>query len=176
MVLAGGAAIGAVYSDAGGLDMALMAAAVALLFVFAALVVRLAIWTAVKYEYPGRWFYDMREGVLIIAVFVLLLAVAIPAYLDYRVRKSVEASVADTAPARRLIENYFAGNRGFPSAIEAKTLRYDRKSGALTVLLQGGPVEGKAVVLTPAPTGYGALFWSCRTVDVPERYLPASCR
>ena len=60
--------------------------------------------------------------------------------------------------------------------IEAKTLRYDRKSGALTVLLKGGPVEGKAVVLTPAPTGYGALFWSCRTVDVPERYLPASCR
>ena len=175
-MLAGGAAIGAVYSDAGGLDMALVAAAVALLFVFAALLVRLAIWTAVKYEYPGRWFYDKREGVLIIVVFVLLLAAAIPAYLDYRVRKSVEASVADAAPARRLIENHFAGNRGYPSSIEAKTLRYDRQSGALTVLLQDGPVEGRSVVLIPAPTGYGALAWTCRSVDVPARYLPAACR
>jgi len=175
-VLAGGAALGAVYSDAGGLDMALMAAAVALLFVFAALLVRVGIWTLVKYEYPGRWFYNTRESVLIIAVFVLLLAAAIPAWLDYRVRKSVEASVADAAPARRLIENYFAGNRSFPGSIDAKTLRYDRKSGALTVLLHDGPVEGKSVVLTPAPTGFGALSWTCRTVDVPERYLPAACR
>jgi hypothetical protein len=41
LVLAGGAAIGAVFSDAAGFDMALVAVAVALAFVFAALMIRL---------------------------------------------------------------------------------------------------------------------------------------
>jgi type IV pilus assembly protein PilA len=179
LVLAGGAAIGAVYSDAGGIDMALVAVAVALLFVFVALLIRLVMWTIAKASYPGQWFYDKREAILTVVVLVLLLVAAIPAYRDYRVRKAVDETLAAIAPARRIIENHFAGNRIFPPSLEQvalKSLLYDKTSGALTVVFDREPIEGKSVVVTPVPTGFGALSWTCRTVDVPTRYLPTSCR
>jgi hypothetical protein len=179
LVLAGGAAIGAVFSDAGGVDMALVAVAVALAFVFAALAIRLGAWTVRKASYPGRWYYDKREGLLTAAVFVLLLVTAIPAYEDYRVRKSVEASLTQLAPARSVIENHFAGNRMFPPSLDKGVLnsfRYDKSNGAVTIVFDHDPIEGKSVVMTPALTGYGALAWQCRSVDVPNRYLPSSCR
>jgi hypothetical protein len=179
LVLAGGAAIGAVFSDAAGFDMALVAVAVALAFVFTALVIRLGAWTLRKASYPGNWYYDKREGILTVAVFVLLLATAIPAYEDYRIRKSVEELLAQVAPARRVIENHFAGNRMFPSSLDKGVLnsfRYDKSNGAVTIVFDHDPIEGKSVVMTPALTGYGALAWQCRSVDVPARYLPSSCR
>lgn len=186
LVLAGGAAIGAVFSDAGGGDMALVAVAVALAFVLAALVIRLGAWTIRKASYPGSWYYDKREGILTVVVFILLLVAAIPAYQDYRVRKTVEESLKQLAPARRVIENHFAGNRMFPPALDQKiagngngalkAMRYDKTNGALTAVFDADPIEGKSVVMTPAVTAYGALAWQCRSVDVPTRYLPTSCR
>jgi hypothetical protein len=110
---------------------------------------------------------------------LVLLASGIPAYRNYSVRQSVEQSIASTAQARSVVEGYFAAHRIFPPALDRavlRKLRYDKTNGALTFVLESGPLVGKPLVMQPVVTGFGMLTWRCRAADIPARYLPSACR
>jgi hypothetical protein len=184
LVLAGGAAIGVAFSRRTGIELVLVGIAVPLAIIGISLLLHV-LSEALRSNFAFAFrIYGRREMMTVIAIAGLLLAIGMPLYQDYRVQSLIEQSLEGLGPAKRSIENYFAGNRGLPASIErtllspGKTLsaiRYERESGALIVVFSVEPIEGRSVRVKPVPGGYGGIVWECKTVDVPARYLPDFC-
>lgn len=125
--------------------------------------------------------FTLIELMIVIAILAILLAIAIPAYQDYRIRAQVSegfqvASTAKSTISENLLNTGVTDNcAGAPSGatIGATTLNCATTTGVIGVSVSTdvGPVTFD---ITPAATSVG-VTWNCGNAS-DARYVPAECR
>lgn len=124
-------------------------------------------------------------------IVAILAAIAIPAYQDYVIRSQVMEGVTMAVPAEPAIKEYADNHNGM---LPADNMAAGLASSASingnyvsAVQVENGEIiaifgkranmhiAGKHVVLHPDYRS-GQLYWSCRSDDIDNKYLPPKCR
>lgn len=112
------------------------------------------------------------------------LAVGIPYYQDYVVRRMLEEVVRSGQSAASDVTVYMIRHKTPPRTLEeaqaipsSPHLRSAAigPDGSIVLTLAIQRLEGKRIVLVPAKAPAGNIVWTC-TTDIPQRYLPPACR
>jgi type IV pilus assembly protein PilA len=130
-----------------------------------------------------------------VAVMAILAAVALPAYQDYTVRSQVSEGIVLSDGIKTAIVEYYATNGrlprdlaaiGLPQTVGGKYTQSVRVDNGTIVVTFGGAanssIVGKTLRLVPRVGANSAISWRCGPTgddsngDVPQKYLPASCR
>lgn len=132
----------------------------------------------------ARW---VKPVLIFVALVVIPLAIAIPAYQGYRPRQLVNEDLAEGLVLRTRIAESYEARRRLPQASEAEAFQVSPSElgRAQSVVWDAA---GRRIVVTVdrvqpgkrfafyAEERDGTLAWSCRTIDLEAKYLPASCR
>ncbi|MFO1311373.1 MAG: pilin [Burkholderiales bacterium] len=137
--------------------------------------------------------FTLIELMIVVAIVGILAAIALPAYQDYLIRSRVSEALATAGACKTSVQEYWA-SRGTAPADATTAGCSDTPSkyanapavaapGEITMTLSGatelGVAAAKQFKLTPQFDGTNTTAiteWVCATVDVPNKYLPASCR
>ncbi len=134
-------------------------------------------------------------GVFIVVISVMVVPVAIlagiavPAYQDYTVRAQVYEGLAQAAPMKLAVSEYYLENGHLPRDAADVGLPVESPAGGGLgrlridqgdiILVFGGEVQdaiaGKQLRLSP-DVGQGIIEWGCSSPDLRNVHLPASCR
>ncbi len=119
---------------------------------------------------------------LVIPYFLL---VAPAAYDNYAPRSRVSEGVSLATLLKSPIAEFYAEHKRFPDAREAEKFRIDggkyTQSVAydagkrMIVVTMGDRFKGQRFAMR-AEEKSGTISWTCRTIDLEPRYLPAMCR
>lgn len=182
-----GAAAGAGYGIYSGERIAAYSFAGAVLLPIGILLIWLNVW-ALRMLIPWGSHFGKTEPMLVVLLDGFIIVVAIPAYQDFLVRSKVQETLALAAPLIRAIETQFELRKEFPQGIDpartiplttgekASVVRYDAKSGIVTVVLAFSPVEGKSLVFVPKGDIASKPVWMCSSPDIRKIHLPDGCR
>ena len=120
-------------------------------------------------------------------VLAVIFLVAPAAYSDYMPRAKVSEGVSIAAGMRNEIAEFHVDKKRLPNPQEAERFRfsapmkytesvaYDAERKMIIVTMRDSYSEGKRFAMH-AIEKEGALTWSCRTIDLPRKYLPGACR
>jgi uncharacterized RDD family membrane protein YckC/Tfp pilus assembly protein PilE len=129
--------------------------------------------------------------VVILAAMVLpvgiLAAIALPAYQDFTVRARMATAVLVGQQATQAVEAFYARNNTLPRDLkeagmadpasrDVRQVNVSPGNGTVQVMLAMSPLEGKSVLFVPQRDESNRVIWTCRSDDVPPRYLPPNCR
>lgn len=133
-------------------------------------------------------------GIVFACLFVLIIpimaAIAIPAYQDYVVRSQVAEGLSLADGVKAGVAEFYGNMDHYPAdnasaglaAPESISGNYVTAVAVRdgSILIQYGnkanaTIAGKMLMLAPQASG-GSIKWSCQNADLPEQYLPASCR
>ena len=117
----------------------------------------------------------------------ILAAIAIPAYQDYTARARVAIVVEAGNKATQAVETFYARNNTLPRDLreagmpdpglsEIRQVNVDAGNGTVQIVLAMAPLDGKSIVFVPQRDANNRVVWTCRSEDVPARYLPPHCR
>ncbi len=129
---------------------------------------------------------------IVVAILGILAAIAIPSYSDYTPRARISEAIFAMSEGRTAVSEFFANNKRLPKdAAEAgwpdpkqaplvskyvRELSYDPRAGELRAVMHNHPqVDGKTMRLKAEVDGE-QLTWRCYSTDVPQKYLPSTCR
>ena len=131
-----------------------------------------------------RW---AKHMLILVMLIVVAAAFAIPAFHGYRPRALISEAVLDSAALRTRVAQFHEARRRLPQEAEvgafqvppsdlkrAQSVVWDA-AGRRIVVIAGNPQPGKRFALQ-AEVRDGTLTWTCRTIDLDVKYLPASCR
>ena len=140
---------------------------------------------------PGMPWWAIVLIVMGVTVFPIgiLAAIAIPAYQDYSMRAKVHGAFQAGSEVKAAVNDFYAKNRTLPGDIKAALKAAGvaepvsphvrsvtmGPSGAIRVMLAQASLEGKSILFMPQIENE-TINWKCRSDDVPQRYLPHSCR
>lgn len=122
-----------------------------------------------------------------IAMFGILLAIAIPAYHDYTVRAKIAESINISYEAKDAVIDSVNSNGGV-LPIDNFAARYiykDKSPNVREVLIENGvviiimgiePINGGSIIQTPTMGAGNNIEWSCYSPDIDNKYLPTKCR
>jgi Zn-dependent protease with chaperone function/type II secretory pathway pseudopilin PulG len=126
---------------------------------------------------------------VLVVVFGVLAAVAIPAFQDFTARAQVSQGLGQVAEIRQGVETYAREHESWPGSNADLGLPQSiaggpvidvqvGAGGAVTVTFAGPPegLAGQTVVLDPLVDDSGKLVWDCSGGTLPARYRPAECR
>ena len=133
--------------------------------------------------------FTLLELMIVIAIIGILVAIAVPSYLDYTVRAKVSEGLQMAASAKTAVAETYHTTGQFPASNSAAGLAatQDLKgnyvkgiavgtAGVITITYNtSSGVSGSTVVLTPT-ANTGTLSWSCKGGTIESKYLPAQCR
>ena len=136
--------------------------------------------------------FTLIELMIVVAIIGILAAIAIPAYQDYTIRAQVSEGLSLASGAKTAIAETFQDSNTWPTTnteagLEASNLIKGNyasdvdvgAAGVITVTFSGpevnGIINGQKLKLTPTNNG-GAISWTCATVDLANKHLPAACR
>ena len=129
--------------------------------------------------------FTLIELMIIVAVIAVLVAIAIPAYMDFTIRTKVSELVVTASKYRTDVANEAQQNGGVLAT-----------SGVTLTVTTGGKVTGGSItdggvitvsgsastlgtavdiVLTPSMVN-GIVVWACSTDSGKQKYVPAECR
>jgi type IV pilus assembly protein PilA len=129
--------------------------------------------------------------VVLIPIIAILAAIAIPAYQDYVIRSQVAEGISLADGAKTAVAEYVFNNNGSLPADNAAAGLASASSISGNYVAQVDVHDGDIVVtyghranqriasqhLLLHPHGdRGYVKWSCGSEDIPDKYLPLSCR
>ena len=142
--------------------------------------------------------FTLIELMIVIAIIGILAAIAIPAYQDYTIRSKVSEGLNLAGAAKLAVAETYDSKGGFPSQGNISyglpqsgsiagnyvaSVAAAASTGVITITYNdevgGNPsANGKVIVLTPDTSSIGAMGWTCggNATDMPNKYLPATCR
>ena len=142
--------------------------------------------------------FTLIELMIVIAIIGILAAIAIPAYQDYTIRSKVSEGLNLAGAAKLAVAETYDSKGGMPSAGNISyglptaasiagnyvaSVSAAATTGVITITYNsnvgGNPsANGKIIVLTPDTSSIGAMGWTCGggATDMPNKYLPATCR
>jgi type IV pilus assembly protein PilA len=142
--------------------------------------------------------FTLIELMIVVAIMVIIVAFAAPAYQNYTVRMKVSECILDAAPAKLSISEYRAVIKRWPPDAEMASLisngvsefcngfvAYDPARGSFQININEVAVGGSGGLgqlqpqLTPQLTSVHKVSWQCSRGATPaslSKYLPSSCR
>lgn len=117
----------------------------------------------------------------------ILAAVALPAYQDYTIRAKIAEAVVTGRVASTSVEAFYVQNQRIPATLEEAGFNAPRstsirgvsvngQNGVVSVTMSTSPIEGKSLLMVPSEGANGAISWRCQSEDIPQKYLPTTCR
>ncbi len=131
--------------------------------------------------------FTTQDPTIVIAIIAILLAVAVPAYFDHRIRAKVVSAIDQARPVFLVVDRYYRSTGSPPNSNnDAKlttTLTTELTSGitvgeAGTITIQFSDQAGKAAEssLTLRPEfAENGLVWHCEG-NLDKKFWPADCR
>lgn len=127
--------------------------------------------------------------VLGVSVFPLAIvaAIAIPAYSDYTLRARVAIAVSAGEAAAQKVSGVYLRNKAWPRDLKeagvtgplpggVRSVSINPQDGSVQVVLAASSLEGKSVLFVARREGDNRIVWTCRSENVPKKYLPSRCR
>ena len=117
----------------------------------------------------------------------IVAAIAIPAYHDYTVRARIAGTIQVGQQATQAVEAFYARNNNLPRDLkeagmaapvtaDIRQVNVNPGNGSVQVVLAIPSVDGKSILFVPQRDDLNRVIWTCRSDDVPQRYLPLRCR
>lgn len=132
--------------------------------------------------FVSAWY---TEGMILLTIVLIVAVVAYNGYRDYSIRKNMTEAFAVGQQLTRSLDAYLKQHNEFPEAIHQlgapvtspviKDIRLNKSAKTVAVVIAFAPVEDKSIVFTARP-GPGETPWGCAGKDIPEMYLPGTCR
>jgi len=111
------------------------------------------------------------------------------AYHEHGIRSKVAEAIAAMKPLQRQVEDDWASTRSLPQRPDYSAVQAEKGSAlvqAFELSVRSGRVrfdlgpavpelQGRSILLAPAPDGWQKLRWLCIPIDIPVVYLPAMC-
>jgi len=143
--------------------------------------------------------FTLIELMIVVAIIGILAAIAIPAYQDYTIRAQVSEGLSLADGAKTAVAEFYTNRGTFPTGNAAAGLadknaitgKYVTSVGVgtndgsgngilVTFSNQGShtantALNSKTLGLMPVSTG-GSISWTCVSSDIPQKYLPSSCK
>jgi type IV pilus assembly protein PilA len=135
--------------------------------------------------------FTLIELMIVVAIIAILAAIAIPAYQDYTIRAQVSEGLSLSTGAKSAIWDFYSDTGRFPNSNQSAGLAQsasvsgayvssvDVAGGTISIEYKGTKANTKlalsTLVLSPV-TNAGSIGWSCRGTNLPDRYLPTTCR
>ena len=124
---------------------------------------------------------------LVIAGLGVIAAVALPAYQDYITRAKVAEVLIQGLSARSTISEYYAGKGKLPRSLDeagyrqansryVESLKFDPNRGVLRMIPIATLAGGKSIDFIPKVEAGALISWTCSSEDMPQKFLPPSCR
>jgi Zn-dependent protease with chaperone function len=127
------------------------------------------------------------SALVVVAVIGILAAVALPAYQDYTTRAKISAAMQQGTPAESAVAGFYSRNNGVPKSLEeagftppapgpiVRAITLESR-GVIRIELAFTPVAGNSILLVPSLNEQKQIVWKCASRDVPQKFLPQSCR
>jgi type IV pilus assembly protein PilA len=134
--------------------------------------------------------FTLIELMIVVAIIAILAAIAMPAYQDYVIRSQISEGVVLGDAARLAVWDFYANHGGYPTNnLSAGLAQATSITGNYVVSLSvaGGvatakfgnqanvAISGSTILLSPN-TNPAAIRWRCKSVTIPDKYLPTVCR
>ncbi len=128
---------------------------------------------------------------LVVAMIGILAAIAIPAYQDYSIRAQVSEGLNLSGDAKAAVTGFVRDYSEWPTDNSAVGLTPANEIAGLYVSgisVQEGEVivtygngahasiQGKTLVLSPDASNLPTVSWSCYSLEIANKWLPAACR
>jgi type IV pilus assembly protein PilA len=137
--------------------------------------------------------FTLIELMIVVAIIAILAAIAIPAYQNYLIRAQVSEGAVLTDGAKTALSEFYSNTGRFPgtngsaglaqaSSISGQyvsSVDVSSTTGRITATFDGPKVNSKIsgdTFVLSAITSNGSFSWTCRQGNVPQEYLPTSCR
>jgi type IV pilus assembly protein PilA len=134
---------------------------------------------------PG---FTFVEVLILIAIAGIIAVASIPAYMGYHRNARVAEALQEAYALRKALDEFHMKHKRLPSKAEAlqfrrdpaalKTARsvvYNPDDRMIVITMRDYAYDGKSFALR-AESREGVVTWSCRSVDIENKWLPASCR
>jgi type IV pilus assembly protein PilA len=122
------------------------------------------------------------DVLLMIAPIGILAAIAIPAFQDYTVRAKIAEAINLGSTLKEQVNEARAASQplkaGPADTSGARSVRDAAiaADGTITVRLVPTVANGGSIIWKTATDATGRKTWQCFSDEVPNKYLPASCR
>jgi len=127
------------------------------------------------------------ELIMLVAILSLLVAIALPAYQDHRIRSNIK-SMLDSVARTQSFLNYLIEQQGSTTGV-GTGLRFKNfdnvyisrgkihRDGSIDLLARGSEMGTKTditITLTPSLANDGHVQWRCAS-NAPKHHLPRAC-
>ena len=122
-----------------------------------------------------------------VTVIGILAAIALPAYQDYTTRARTAEALSYGQQATDAVSRYYATYESVPANLATAGFNLppptfinsaviDSENGVVRLAFSQSPIAGKSLHFIPSLDSNNRVIWTCKSQDIPDKYLPQACR